>query len=65
MKCVLAFITIAFLVPTAALATKGPCTDDKLKFCRDGTADATAIRFCLLQHKDELSEACGARLQEE
>lgn len=42
---------------------KGPCTADKLKFCRESTADVGAICFCLLEHKDELSGACEARLQ--
>jgi hypothetical protein len=65
MKLVLAFATIAFLFPASALAGKAPCTDDKLKFCRESTADVGAIRFCLLEHKDELSGACEARLQEE
>jgi hypothetical protein len=65
MKWVLAFATITFLVPETALAGKGPCTDDKLKFCRESTADVGAVRFCLLEHKDELSGACEARLQEE
>ena len=35
------------------------------KFCRESTADVDAIRFCLLEHKDELSGACEARLQDE
>jgi len=61
----LALTIIAFLLPAAALAGKGPCTADKLKFCRDSTADVGAIRFCLLEHKGELSGACEARLQEE
>jgi hypothetical protein len=65
MKWLLAFATIALLVPATALAGRGPCTADKLKFCRESTADASAIRFCLLEHKDELSGACEARLQEE
>jgi hypothetical protein len=65
MKWLLVFMTISFLAPTTALATKGPCTDDRLKFCKETTADPGAIRFCLLQHKDELSGACEARLQEE
>src|SRR6185436_9384032 len=39
MKLVLAFATIAFLFPATALAGKAPCTDDKLKFCRESTAD--------------------------
>jgi hypothetical protein len=65
MKWVLAFTTIIFLVPATTLAGNGPCTADKLKFCRASTADVDAIRFCLLEHKDELSGACEARLQEE
>ena len=65
MKWVLVLMTISFLAPTTALATKGPCTDDRLRFCRETTADPDAIRFCLLHHKDELSGACEARLQEE
>ena len=65
MKWVLAFTAFALLVPAAALGGNGPCTGDKLKFCRESTADVGAIRFCLLEHKDELSGACEARLQEE
>ena len=65
MKWVLAFTTFALLVPAAALGGNGSCTADKLKLCRDSEADVGAIRFCLLEHKDELSGACEARLQEE
>lgn len=64
MKWVLAFTTFALLVPAAALGGNGPCTADKLKFCRESTADVDAIRFCLLEHKGELSGACEARLQQ-
>jgi hypothetical protein len=65
MKWFLALTTIAFLLPATAVAGKGPCAADKLKFCRESTPDVGAIRFCLLEHKDELSGACEARLQEE
>ena len=65
MKWTLAFMTIGFLVPTAAFASKAPCTDDRLKFCSGTNADIGDIRLCLLQHKDALSTACEARLQEE
>jgi hypothetical protein len=58
MKHIAVLIMIALFVPTAAIA--GPCTADKLKFCKDAT-DAGA---CLAQHKDELSEACKARQAE-
>jgi len=64
MKWVLVLMT-SFLAPTTALATKGPCTDDRLRFCSETTAHPDAIRFCLLKHKNELSGACEARLQEE
>jgi hypothetical protein len=65
MKWGLTLITIAFLFPATAVAGMGPCATDKLKFCRESTADVDAIRFCLLEHKDELSGACEARLQGE
>jgi hypothetical protein len=65
MKMVLALTTIAFMLPATALAGKGPCASDKAKFCRESTADVDVVRFCLLEHKDELSGACEARLQEE
>lgn len=65
MRMVLALTTIAFMLPATARAGKGPCASDKLKFCRESTADVDAIRFCLLEHKDDLSGACEARLQEE
>ena len=45
MKMVLVLTTIAFLFPATAIAGKGPCAGDKLKFCRESTADVDAIRF--------------------
>ena len=55
-----------YIVPGAHHSSRqqGPCTDDRLRFC-SVTADPDAIRVCLLQHKNELSGACEARLQEE
>jgi hypothetical protein len=50
------------LVSTAAFATVSPCSKDRLKFCNDVKAAPEDIRACLLQHKDELSNACKARL---
>jgi hypothetical protein len=41
MKWVLVLMTISFLAPTTALASKGPCTDDRLRFC-SVTADPGA-----------------------
>ena len=50
------------LVSTAAFADVAPCSKDRLKFCNDGKAAPENVRACLLQHKDELSDACRARL---
>lgn len=55
-------ITFELSVSTAAFATISPCTDDRLKFCKDVKASPEDVRACLLQHKDELSDACKARL---
>ena len=42
MKWVLVLMTMSFHgVPTTALASKGPCTDDRLRFC-SVTADPGA-----------------------
>jgi hypothetical protein len=51
-------------VSTAAFATVSPCTGDRLKFCKDVKAAPEDVLACLLQHKDELSDACKARLGE-
>ena len=49
------------LVSTAAFANVAPCSKDRLKFCNDGK-NALKTSVCLLQHKDELSDACRTRL---
>jgi hypothetical protein len=50
------------LVSTAAFANVAACSKDRLKFCNDGKTASENVRACLLQHKDELSDACRARL---
>ena len=62
MRCLLTLTLIALFAATEAVATKGPCTDDRLKFCKDTKTNLDDIRSCLLQHKDELSGPCAARL---
>jgi hypothetical protein len=64
MRYLLPVAVFALLIPTAAAATVGPCTDDRLKFCKGVKAAAEDVRACLLQHKEELSGACKARLGE-
>lgn len=55
-------VTFGLLVSTSVSATISPCTSDRLKFCKDVKAVLEDVRACLLQHKDELSDACKARL---
>ena len=62
MRCFWLCIIVGLLVSTPTSATVSPCTSDRLKFCKDVKADPEAVRACLLQHKDELSDACKARL---
>jgi len=57
-------LVFELLVSTAAFATVSPCSKDRLKFCNDVKAAPEDVRACLLQHKDELSDACRARLGE-
>ena len=66
MKYVVSWIILAGLIfPTAAFATISPCTADRLKFCKDSKASVENIRACLVEHKDELSEPCKARLADQ
>jgi hypothetical protein len=62
MRYLLSLTIIALLSPTVAVATKGPCTEDRLRFCKDTKANLDDLRSCLLEHKDELSGPCAARL---
>ena len=54
-------VIFELLVSTAAFATVGPCSEDRLKFC-NVKASPEDLRACLLQHKDQLSDTCKARL---
>ena len=54
-------------VPTLAAAADpakpgAACRDDRKKFCKDVKTTGGKPRDCLLQHKDELSDACKAFL---
>ncbi len=64
MRYVLPLTVFALLIPSAAVATTSPCTEDRLKFCKGVKAAPEDVRACLLQHKGELSVACKARLGE-
>jgi hypothetical protein len=62
MKQLLAFATIALLVPTGVALAKNPCKDDKVKFCNDVKSGGGEVKACLAQHKDQLSDACKERM---
>jgi hypothetical protein len=62
MKQFLAFVMIAFLLPTTAALAKNPCKDDKMKFCKDVKASGGKVTDCLAQHMNELSDACKEKL---
>jgi hypothetical protein len=64
MRYLISLALAALIFPTAAFATTSPCTGDRLKFCKGVKADPEDVRACLMQHNDELSEACKARLGE-
>jgi hypothetical protein len=58
---VLAMIAIMGVPAVAAAADPKPssvCKADKQKFCKDAKSTGVKVRDCLMQHKDELSDAC-------
>jgi hypothetical protein len=58
MKQLVALIMIAFLVPATAAMAKGPCKDDKAKFCKDAKDAGKNVNDCLKEHSAELAPAC-------
>ncbi|MBN9221395.1 MAG: hypothetical protein J0I79_25925 [Mesorhizobium sp.] len=42
--------------------TKGPCATDANRFCGGGVLTTGAAPKCLMDHKDQLSASCKARL---
>jgi hypothetical protein len=62
---VLAMIAVMGVPTLAAAADPKPasvCKEDKKKFCKDAKTTGVKVHDCLMQHKDELSEACKARI---
>ncbi|HQF29848.1 MAG TPA: cysteine rich repeat-containing protein [Hyphomicrobiales bacterium] len=61
-----AFAGVLALGLTAALAQQGPvataCGDDIAKLCADKEHGQGALRMCLEENRDKLSEACRAAL---
>jgi hypothetical protein len=55
----IAIVTMALLIPTAAMAA-GECKEDRQKFCGDVIAGKGGVKACMKQHEAELSDACKA-----
>lgn len=54
-------LALALAVPVAALAQEGPCREDAARFCADAQGPRARIS-CLTEKRDQVSEACRARL---
>ena len=58
-----ATLVLALSLPVAARAQDGgPCRDDAARLCADAQGRAARLQ-CLAEKKDQLSEACRARVE--
>jgi hypothetical protein len=59
-------LALLVLLGTASLATaqaaRGACQDDVARFCGDAAGDRRAVRDCLREHQEELSQQCKDRI---
>jgi hypothetical protein len=60
MLAMIAAIGVPTLAAAADTKPASVCRDDRKKFCKDAKTTGVKPRDCLMQHKDELSEACKA-----
>lgn len=61
--CMLGF-TMAVVPASNAFAKRSACRDDAKTFCADvQRGDRHAMHQCLMEHQDELSDACVARIE--
>lgn len=67
MKQHLIALALASLLPFAALAQEGngPCRPDVERFCRQSQGDPKAATDCLLDHQQEISDACYDKLKQQ
>ena len=54
-------LVLALGIPGAALAQEAPCRDDAARLCAEAQGRGARLR-CLAEKRDQLSEACRARV---
>jgi hypothetical protein len=59
----LGILTLA-MCPLPTFAQPRPCEEDAKKLCPDAKPGSGAIRKCLEEHRDQLSEACRQRISQ-
>ena len=59
-----AVVALTSVSAGAAESGKGPCAQDREKFCKDAKPGGGELGKCLKEHESELSEACKQRLGE-
>jgi len=66
-KQLILILASACLMPLAALAQEnpGPCRSDVEQFCRQSQGDPKAATDCLLDHQQEISDACYDKLKQQ
>lgn len=58
-------LTIAIAPASNAYAMRGACHDDARALCADlQRGDRGAMHQCLMEHQDQLSDACVARIEQ-
>jgi hypothetical protein len=57
-----AAVGVGFWPASKALADRGACADDVLKFCKDVQPGEGRIIKCMKEHENELSPGCKAQL---
>lgn len=67
MKHHLFALAMVGLLPLAALAQdgNGPCRPDVERFCRQAQGDPKGATDCLLDHQQEISDACYDKLKQQ
>ncbi len=55
-------LTLLLFAP--AMANDDPCREDVKKFCADVTPGGGKVIACMREHREHLSVACKAKIQE-
>lgn len=66
-KRVVVILASVFLIPLAAFSQEnaGPCRSDVERFCRQAQDNPKAATDCLLDHQQDISDACYDKLKQQ